>query len=146
MASLTPAALAALTKVQARIKGWAQRNKLRAARLEEAKAAGGPHALFADLSPHEKLRDVFPCGLASIVARGSLYVFDKHMCYHASAKPAGMYSAATDEVVMTLPLSQVAHVAVKQEFTEPGIVVTAVTDPVDKSSATKLWWGGMYSP
>ena len=57
-----------------------------------------------------------------------------------------MYSAATDEVVMTLPLSQVAHVAVKQEFTEPGIVVTAVTDPVDKSSATKLWWGGMYSP
>ena len=86
---LTPADLAALTKVQARVKGWALRNKMRLARLEEAAAAGGPHAVFS-LSPKDcgRLRDVFPCGLRTVSACGTLYVFDKHLAYHSEAAPA----------------------------------------------------------
>ena len=151
-APLTPADLAALTKVQARVKGWALRNKMRLARLEEAVAAGGPHAVFS-LSPKDcgRLRDVFPCGLRSTSACGTLYVFDKHLAYHSEAAPAGVFSQARDEVKMCVPLSCVAHVAEKDEYvSEPGVVVTLVPDFANvasaKTSATKVWWGGMYSP
>ena len=151
-APLTPADLAALTKVQARVKGWAMRNKMRLARLEEAVAAGGPHAVFS-LSPKDcgRLRDVFPCGLRSTSACGTLYVFDKHLAYHSEAAPAGVFSQARDEVKMCVPLSCVAHVAEKDEYvSEPGVVVTLVPDFANvasaKTSATKVWWGGMYSP
>jgi len=147
-APLTSADLAALTKVQARVKGWALRNKMRLARLEEAVAAGGPHAVFS-LSPKDcgRLRDVFPCGLRSTSACGTLYVFDNHLAYHSEAAPAGVFSQARDEVKMIVPLSCVAHVAEKESYvTEPGVLVTLVTTKSAKTSATKVWWGGMYSP
>ena len=151
---LTPADLAALTKVQARVKGWALRNKMRLARLEEAAAAGGPHAVFS-LSPKDcgRLRDVFPCGLRTVSACGTLYVFDKHLAYHSEAAPAGVFSPARDEVKMCVPLSCVAHVCAKEEYvSEPGVLVTLVFCDADaaaattKTSATKVWWGGMHSP
>ena len=151
---LTPADLAALTKVQARVKGWALRNKMRLARLEEAAAAGGPHAVFS-LSPKDcgRLRDVFPCGLRTVSACGTLYVFDKHLAYHSEAAPAGVFSPARDEVKMCVPLSCVAHVCAKEEYvSEPGVLVTLGFRDADsktattKTSATKVWWGGMHSP
>ena len=151
---LTPADLAALTKVQARVKGWALRNKMRLARLEEAAAAGGPHAVFS-LSPKDcgRLRDVFPCGLRTVSACGTLYVFDKHLAYHSEAAPAGVFSPARDEVKMCVPLSCVAHVCAKEEYvSEPGVLVTLGFSDADsktattKTSATKVWWGGMHSP
>ena len=150
---LTPADLAALTKVQARVKGWALRNKMRLARLEEAAAAGGPHAVFS-LSPKDcgRLRDVFPCGLRTVSACGTLYVFDKHLAYHSEAAPAGVFSPARDEVKMCVPLSCVAHVCAKEEYvSEPGVLVTLVFRDADAAaattmtSATKVWWGGMLS-
>ena len=133
---LTPADLAALTKVQARVKGWALRNKIRLARLEEAAAAGGPHAVFS-LSPKDGLRDVFPCGLRSTSACGTLYVFDKHLAYHSEAAPAGVFSPARDELKMCVPLSCVAHVREKEEYvSEPGVLVTLSRDWRDDTVKT----------
>ena len=105
------------------------------------------------MSPKDGLRDVFPCGLRSTSACGTLYVFDKHLAYHSEAAPAGVFSPARDELKMCVPLSCVAHVREKEEYvSEPGVLVTLSRDWRDdtvkttKTSATKEWWGGMPSP
>ena len=52
--NLSERELNVLTKVQARVKGWARRNKNRARLLEEARAAGGAYEIFT-LPKSEKL-------------------------------------------------------------------------------------------
>ena len=58
--NLTERELNILTKVQARVKGWARRNKNRARLLEEARAAGGAYEIFTLPKSEKLVRRDFP--------------------------------------------------------------------------------------
>jgi hypothetical protein len=130
-----------LTKVQARVKGWARRNKDRARRLEEARALGGAYEIFT-LPRTERLHEAFACSLGSTsaIGAGTLYVFDRHLAYHNPNTSALMGLVSCEPASMLIAFRDVETFRVKDEYvTQPGVLC------VMKSGETH-WWGGMYWP
>ena len=140
-AKLTDRERALLTKVQARVKGWARRNKDRARRLEEARALGGAYEIFT-LPRTERLHEAFACSLGSTsaIGAGTLYVFDRHLAYHNPNTSALMGLVSCEPASMLIAFRDVETFRVKDEYvTQPGVLC------VMKSGETH-WWGGMYWP
>ena len=71
--SFTPSELVLLTKVQARLRGWAARRHRARDLKARAEAAGGPWKLFG-LDPSEKLLVQFSATLNTSLDPGTLYV------------------------------------------------------------------------
>jgi chromosome segregation ATPase len=151
--ALTEYQKACVIKVQAKLRGWAQRHKSKARLLREAREKGGVWAQFS-LSPAETLVETYRAHLGGPIASGTgdLYVASGHVCFYcdspddASARDGILFSPtkkprksnAAKPISLKVAYKEIAEVSLRNEsWSESGVTLTM-------RDGSSMWFGGFY--
>lgn len=151
--ALTEYQKACVIKVQAKLRGWAQRHKSKARLLREAREKGGVWAQFS-LSPAETLVETYRAHLGGPIASGTgdLYVTSGHVCFYcdspddASARDGILFSPtkkprksnAAKPISLKVAYKEIAEVSLRNEsWSESGVTLTM-------RDGSSMWFGGFY--
>ena len=151
--ALTEYQKACVIKVQAKLRGWAQRHKSKARLLREAREKGGVWAQFS-LSPAETHVETYRAHLGGPIASGTgdLYVTSGHVCFYcdspddASARDGILFSPtkkprkanAAKPISLKVAYKEIAGVSLRNEsWSESGVALTM-------RDGSSMWFGGFY--
>lgn len=151
--ALTEYQKACVIKVQAKLRGWAQRHKSKARLLREAREKGGVWAQFS-LSPAETHVETYRAHLGGPIASGTgdLYVTSGHVCFYcdspddASARDGILFSPkkkprnanTAKPISLKVAYKEIAGVSLRNEsWSESGVTLTM-------RDGSSMWFGGFY--
>ena len=137
-------------KVQARLRGWAQRHKSRQHLIRDAAVKGGVWAQFS-LSTTEVLVETYRAHVGGPVASGTgdLYVTDKRLCFYCEStdpklrdgilfSPSKPARGTTSPISLKIAYKEIKAITTKAEYvSEPGVVL-------EMRDGSSMWFGGFY--
>ncbi|OUS49299.1 myosin class II heavy chain [Ostreococcus tauri] len=150
--SLDPARKRAVSRVQARVRGWAHRNKARAVERREARALGGCWARFA-LRPKTTMLEQYRAHLGGPIASGTgdLFITSEAICFYCDAADASerdgiLFSPSkkkaregTKPISLKISYPEIAGVSARESSWEPGVTLSM-------KDGSSMWFGGFYFP
>ncbi|CEF97461.1 IQ motif, EF-hand binding site [Ostreococcus tauri] len=150
--SLDPARKRAVSRVQARVRGWAHRNKARAVERREARALGGCWARFA-LRPRTTMLEQYRAHLGGPIASGTgdLFITSEAICFYCDAADASerdgiLFSPSkkkaregTKPISLKISYPEIAGVSARESSWEPGVTLSM-------KDGSSMWFGGFYFP
>ena len=148
--SLSDAQKRCVIKVQARLRGWAQRHKSRQHLIRDAAVKGGVWAQFS-LSTTETLVETYRAHVGGPVASGTgdLYVTDKRLCFYCESSdpkmrdgilfsPSKPKRGTSSPISLKIAYKEIKAITTKAEYvSEPGVVL-------EMRDGSSMWFGGFY--
>jgi len=147
---LTPKEKHSVVRAQARVRGWAQRNKTKTQMIRDAANKGGVWGQFS-LNVNEVLVETYRAHAGGPVASGTgdFYVTDKRVCFYCDAidpkyrdgylfSPSKPKKETKPPIALKIAYKEIKAITTKAEYvSEPGVVL-------EMRDGSSMWFGGFY--